>query len=119
MSRLRQNGIWSGSTNLLTISATGTTVNFVSAPLFVASIAYPDLAVIIAEPDTPNEEIMWLLGWTLGATSGFVQRAAEAAPGGVALNSPIAHTSVQWRHGPTAYDYRQPSQRHFARSNWR
>jgi hypothetical protein len=99
-------------------SATTTTCSWSSAPSFSASIAWPDYAVIIAEPDTANEEIMWLLGWTLGSTTGFVQRAAEDSPGGRAINSPISHSGVIWTHGPTARDFRSPATRLYLASSY-
>jgi hypothetical protein len=104
MTRQRHNDISSlGAANPITLSsATTTTCSWTSAPSFPLSISWPDYAVLIVEPDTANEEIVWLTGWTLGSTTGRVVRMAEPSPGGTPV--PITHSSVAWTHGPTAQD---------------
>ena len=103
MARLRfddQSGAAAG--NAFTVGASSSACSWVSAPSF-PTIASPDYAVIVAEPNTPNEEIMYLTAYTNGATTGTVTRLAEVALGGA--GTAIAHTSVAWLHGPTALDY--------------
>ena len=103
MARLRfdnQSGAAAG--NAFTVGASSSSCSWVSAPSF-PTIASPDYAVIIAEPGTANEEIMYLTAYTAAATTGTVTRLAETALGGA--GSSIAHTSVAWLHGPTALDF--------------
>lgn len=104
MTRLRHNDISSlGIANPITLaSSTTTSCSWTSAPLFPVSISWPDYAVLVVEPDTANEEIVWLTGWTLGATSGTVVRVAEKSAGGTPV--PITHSAVAWTHGPTLQD---------------
>jgi hypothetical protein len=72
-----------------------------TAPAF-GLISLPDYAPIIAEPDTANEEIMWLIGYVPGATTGLVIRNAEVSQSGAGA---ITHSAVAWVHGPTALDW--------------
>lgn len=118
MSRLRLNDVLgSASGNPITLtSGTTTTCSWSSSPAFPL-ISPPDLAVIVVEPDTTNEEILYLRGFTPGATTGLVTRAAEPNQGGSQVG--ITHTAVAWIHGPTAYDLRQPATRVYARGAFR
>ena len=103
MSRLRFNDCSSfGTTNPITL-ASGTTnaCSWSSSPGF-GLISPPDLAAIIVEPDTANEEIIWLFGFVPGATTGLVIRNAEVSQSGAGA---ITHTAVAWVHGPTAQDW--------------
>jgi hypothetical protein len=104
MTRLRHNDISSlGTANPITLSsATTTTCSWTSAPSLPLSISWPDYAALVVEPDTANEEIVWLTGWTKGSTSGTVVRMAEPSPGGTA--TAIAHNATAWTHGPTSFD---------------
>lgn len=99
MTRLRTNNI-SGveSTNAITLSSTSTTsVSWASSPAF-ATIVAPNYYVIVVQPDTANEEIIYLTAFTGGATSGTVTRAQEGTSG-------VTYTGTAWVHGPTAVDF--------------
>jgi hypothetical protein len=78
-----------------------------SAPSFPRAISLPDFLPITVEPGTANEEIIWLVGWSPGGTTGLVVRNAEVSDYG---SGAITHTSVAWQHGPTNLDF------HIARS---
>ncbi len=109
MARLRFNDISSlGTANPITLGASAGSCSWTSAPSFPAAISWPDYAVLVVEPDTANEEIVWLTGWAPGATSGTVVRAAEPSAGGV--SAPIAHAAVAWAHGPTQFDHSQAAE---------
>lgn len=117
MARLRFNDISSfGTTNPVTLTNGGTTATFASAPAF-PTIASPDYAVIVVEPDSANEEIVQITAYTSGATTATVVRNFEATSGGA--NGSPAHTSVVWVHGPTAADFKSAATRVFSRQNFR
>jgi hypothetical protein len=101
VARLRFNNLSSfGTTNPITLSSGSTaTATWSSTPGF-PTIAAPDFAVIVVEPDTANEEILYLTAFTSGATTGTVLRAQEGTTG-------ITHTATAWVHGPTALDFLQ------------
>ena len=122
MARLRLNGVSTGQTaaavgnNPITLTATGNTCSWSSAPGFPL-IAPPDYASITVEPDTVNEEIIHVHGYTPGETTAPVTRNAEPTAGGA--NASVAHSGVGWAHGPTAlYDFKTPSSRVAARANF-
>jgi hypothetical protein len=113
MSRLRYNNIsGTAAANGLTF-ANGSTFlgTWVSAPAF-PSIGYPDIAVIVVDPGTANEEIVYLASYTAGATIGTFVRSQEGTTG-------VAHSAVAWVHGPTAADMKSAASREAAASNWR
>jgi hypothetical protein len=99
VARLRKNNIsGTASSNGITLAdGSTTTVSWASAPGFPTIVA-PDYYVVIAEPDTANEEIMYLTAFTSGATTGTVTRAQEGTSG-------RAHAATAWTHGPTAQDF--------------
>ena len=84
-------------TNFASIPSGGgsTTATFQTAPA-LPTIASPDYAVLVWEPNTANEEITYITAYTSGATTATIERGA----------SPIAHTLVHWNVGPTGDDYR-------------
>ena len=99
MARLRFINI-SGAeaTNTITISSTSTTsVSWSASPSF-PTIATPDYAVIVVQPDTANEEIIYLTAFTAAGTSGTVVRAQEGTSG-------ATYTGTAWIHGPTVLDF--------------
>lgn len=105
MSRIRLNNLTSGITltNPITLSsATTNTCTWSTSPAF-PQIASPDYAVVIVEPDSPNEEVVHLIGFSPGGTVGLVVRAAES--NAIGLTAAIIHTAVAWAHGPTAMDF--------------
>jgi hypothetical protein len=113
MARLRYNGIGdpTGSSNAITVSsATATSCTWASSPGFPSSIAAPDYAVLVLEPNTSSEEVVWLVGWVLGSTSGSIMRKPPEGNYG----TPAAHSSKPWVHGPTQADYRFPALRNYA-----
>jgi hypothetical protein len=99
MARLRLNNISSfGATNPITF-ADGSTVTgtFSSAPGF-ATIVSPDYYALTIEPDTANEEVVYLTAFTSGATTGTFTRAREGSTG-------VAHSATAWVHSPTSADF--------------
>src|ERR1700761_8887336 len=99
MTRLQFNDISSqGGSNPISFSnSTTTTGNWSIAPAF-PTLASPNYAVVVVDPDTTNCEICYLTAYTAGNTSGTFTRAAETATGGRAAGSGIAHSSVPWTH---------------------
>lgn len=100
MARLRLNNVGDpkGTANPITFADGSTTTGtWTSAPSF-ATIASPDYAVIVVEPDTANEEIVHLTAYTAGATTGTFTRAQEGSTG-------VAHAAKAWVHGPVANDF--------------
>ena len=71
-----------------------TTVTWQTAPA-LPTLAYPDYAVLVWEPDTANEEVNYITAYTAGDTTGTVIRGS----------SPIAHTLKPWHISATALDY--------------
>lgn len=100
MTRLRYNN--QGGNLGAGLSNSGTTITFAVAPGF-ATLASPDYIPIELEPGfgtvpNPNFEVIYLTGYTAGATTGTVQRGMENT-------SPIAHSNgVSWAHAPSALD---------------
>jgi hypothetical protein len=104
VARLRLNGVL-GSAAACNISLTngGTTATWSSAPP-IPTVASGDTLAIVVEPDTAQEEIIYLPGpYAGGTTTATVQRNTEVTQGG--QNSSAAHTNVAWVHGPTALDF--------------
>lgn len=118
MSRLRFDGVsGTASGNPITLSSGTTNVcSWSTAPAFT-SISAPDYAVISVEPDTSNEEIVYLVGYTTGGTTGLVQRLAEVSAGGTV--TAITHSAVAWVHGPSALDFKSAPTRTYARTAFR
>jgi hypothetical protein len=111
MSRLRQNNLFGSASsptappaaNPITLSSPTTNVcSWSTAPNFSAGISPPDVLPITVDPGTSSEEIIWLIGWQLGSTTGLVIRNAEASSLG---SGPITHTAVAWEHAATAFDF--------------
>jgi len=104
--RLRYN-FQSGLTNATLSSSTPGTSQaitglFAVAPSF-ATIVAPDIVVLALEPLTVGQqEIVWLVAYTLGALDGTILRGQEgtAAP---------SHAPCAWSHDPTALDFDVPS----------
>lgn len=106
MTVLRYNNVFGTvSVGSITLTNTGgigdSAVSFASAPVF-PSISSSDLVKIIVEPDTPNEEIIYMSPYVAGATTGTALRGQEGS-------IKRAHTGVAWVHGPTAFDVGGPS----------
>ena len=101
MARLRFNNISSrGASNPITFADGVTTTGAWASPPAFPTIASPDYAVVIAEPDTDNEEITYLTAYTAGATTGTFSRGQEGSSG-------LAHPGTPWIHAPTAMDFPQ------------
>lgn len=113
MTRLRANNIsGTASGNPITLSSGGTTTaSWPSAPVFPTIVA-PDYYTIVVEPDTANEEIIYLTAFTAAATSGTVTRAQEGTAG-------VTHTATAWVHGATAADFKSPASRQSAYTSFR
>lgn len=102
--RLRLNDVSSfGTANPITLaSSVATVATWSTAPAF-ATITAPNYYVISVEPDTANEEIVYLISYTSGSVAGIVTRFAESTAGGASVA--ITHTATAWTHGPTAIDF--------------
>jgi hypothetical protein len=101
LTRLRLNNIGDpvGTSNPIVLSSNSTTTpTWTSAPGF-ATIVAPNYYVVIVNPGTTFEEIIYLTAFTAAATSGTVLRAQEGTSGLAATGG------APWIHGPTAYDY--------------
>lgn len=101
MAILRVNNVGdpTGTVNPITLaSAAATTATWVTPPLNMPTVASPNVLKIIAEPNTSNEEIMYLTAYTGSVTSATVTRAQEGT-------TARTHTSTAWVHGSTAADF--------------
>lgn len=101
MAVLRVNNVGDplGSVNPITLTTpTATTASWVTAPLNMPAVASPNILKVIAEPNTSNEEIMYVTAYTSGTATATVTRAQEGSTG-------RAHTSTAWAHGSTAADF--------------
>jgi len=90
------------ATNPVTLAANGTTATWASAPAF-PTVTAPNVAKLIVEGDTSNEEVTLITAYTAGALTATVTRNAELTALGP--TTAVAHNSVAWRHGPTALDF--------------
>jgi hypothetical protein len=92
----------SGAVTLTNTGGAGdNTATFATVPNFPVAITAPDIAKLVAEPDTPQEEITYITAYTPGALTATVLRAQEGT-------TKIAHAGTAWRHGPTAADFMPP-----------
>ncbi len=99
--RIRVNNLGdpAGTVNPVTLlAASSSQVSWSTPPANMPAVAWPNYLVLVAEPNTANEEITWVTGYTPGATVAQVLRGQE---GSVAL----AHLSTPWVHGPTMQDF--------------
>lgn len=99
MARLRYNN--SVGTLGASLTNSGTTITFASAPSF-ATIVSPDYIPIVLEPagtsPSANFEIVHLTAYTAGATTGTISRGQEGTSGGAHSNG------VEWACGPVQLD---------------
>jgi Domain of unknown function (DUF4082)/Collagen triple helix repeat (20 copies) len=105
MAVLRVNNVGdaSGTTNPATVAdATTGTVTWPTAPANMPSVSAPDILKLVFEPNTPDEEIVYVTSYVAGQSQAGITRAAEGP--GVA----VAHIAVAWVHGPTAADFPGP-----------
>jgi hypothetical protein len=102
VARLQLNNIFgtAAGNGLTFVNGSTTAGTWASAPGF-PTIAYPDLAVVIVDYGTANEEIVYLTAYTAAATSGTFLRGQENTSG-------VAHSAAAWNHGPTALDFSPP-----------
>lgn len=63
-----------------------------------ATLASPDIIPVVVEPDTANQEVVYVTAYTSAATTCTVVRAQEGTSG-------ITHTATAWKCGPTAQDF--------------
>jgi hypothetical protein len=63
-------------------------------------VAYPNYLVIVVEPNTSNEEIIYVTAYSSAATSATVTRAQEGTSG-------VTHSSKAWANAPTALDFQE------------
>lgn len=99
---LRANNVGdnTGFTNPITLADPVTeTATWTSAPVNMPAVADPWILKISVEPNTPEEEIIYVTAYTPGDTSAPVIRAAEG-PGPA-----IAHIAKAWANAPTAMDF--------------
>jgi hypothetical protein len=78
--------------------AADTTISFAVAPAAVPTIDSTKHLAIIVEPDSANEEVIYLTAYTAGQTTGTILRAQE---GTTAVQHPA---TAAWLHGPTKRD---------------
>jgi hypothetical protein len=105
MSRLRQNNLF--GTLGAQLGANATAITFAAVlkqgdGTNLPTIVAPDYYALILEPDSVNEEIVYLTAYTTNTTAGTVTRSAEAP---TAPATTIHNISTPWKHGPTALDY--------------
>ena len=97
MSRIRSN-FQTGTLDLGGLTTGGTTASssaFASLPV----VTNPDVLAISLEPDTVNQEIVWVTAHSSGATSCTISRGQEST-------TAIAHAiDAVWVHGPTVADF--------------
>lgn len=86
------------------MSSTGLTINFGQVPTF-NTIGSGDYIKLVLDNSTASAEYVYLTGYTAGASTGTVQRAAEN--GFVWPAVAHAQTTGTWAHVPTATDYSQ------------
>ena len=101
MSRLQVNNLGdaSGTINPITlVSGSAATASWSSVPTNMPVVASPNIVVLVIEPNTSNEEIVYVTAYTSGATTATVSRAQEGTSG-------ITHTSKAWVSAPTARDF--------------
>lgn len=80
------------------VDAGGATVTFASPPGF-RTLTAPDYYALELEPGTTRFEIVYLVGFTAGSSTGVVMRGMEGT-------SAVAHGGgVAWSHSPTAFDF--------------
>lgn len=99
MARLRYDN--SVGTLGASLTSSGTTITFASAPSF-ATISSPDYIPLVLEPastsPSANFEIVYLTAYTSGGTTGTISRGQEGTSG-------VAHSNgVAWAHGPVVLD---------------
>lgn len=101
MARLRFNNQFGTITdNPLTLGSTA----FNSAALAaLPAVVAPDYVVVVLEPDTANEEVVWITAHTASATVATIWRGREKT-------AAVAHNVTSlWRHGPTVRDFVEPA----------
>lgn len=101
MARLRVNNLGdaTGSSNPITLSSgSATSASWTSAPTNMPVVAFPDYVALTVEPNTANEEIIYVTAYSASATTATVTRAQEGTSG-------ITHTSKAWVNAPTALDF--------------
>jgi Collagen triple helix repeat (20 copies) len=99
---LRENNVGdnTGATNPITLaSPTALTATWAVPPANMPAVAAPWILKISVEPNTPDEEIIYVTAYTPGDTFAPVVRAAEG-PGPA-----ITHLAKPWAHAPTAMDF--------------
>jgi len=99
---LRANNVgdFTGVTNPITLAnPTTQTATWSSVPANMPAVANPWILKLSIEPNTPEEEIIYVTLYVPGTTTALVVRAAEGP--GLA----IAHNAKAWAHAPTAMDF--------------
>jgi hypothetical protein len=101
--RLQYNGLLTGTTRPLlgaSLTSGGTTITFPAALNYqgataVPTVAAPSYVPLTLEPDTANEEIVYLTAYTSGATSGTISRGKEGTSAAAHANSaPFVHAAT-------------------------
>lgn len=111
MARLRINNQSDKTSGTLTFADGSTTTGTWGVAPGFATITAPDFYVLVVDPDTANEEVVYLTAYTAAATTGTFTRAQEGTSG-------VAHSAKPWVHGATASDFKSPSTRMFARASY-
>lgn len=88
-----------GTTDPITLSSPSTTTaTWASSPANMPTVASPDILKVVAEPNTSNEEIMYVTAYTASATSATVNRGQEGS-------TARTHAGTAWVHTSTAADF--------------
>jgi hypothetical protein len=104
VARLRFNNVGdlTGTVNGIHLDASSAACTWDEAP-GLGAVADPDIAVVVVEPGTVDEEVIWITAYTPGETGATCTRMAETVVGGAPAGT--AHGEAAWVHGPTALDF--------------
>lgn len=106
--RINQANVHGTLNGAITSGATSITVAFDAGSATQQALAAHDFFVVVIEPDTANEEVIWVLGpLGAGATAWTTVRRGQE---GVSVG--LSHANgAAWKHGPTVVEFssRQPN----------
>lgn len=98
--RLRQDRTFGVLNGGITASQTSASITPDAASLPLPAVVAPNIFVVILEPDTVNEEIVWITSCSASATSGFTMLRGQEG------SASVSHlTGVPYKHGPTTQDF--------------
>lgn len=101
MARIRQANVHGTLNGAITSGATSITVAYDATSAALQALGTLDILVVVLEPDTANEEVIYVQG----AQSGGATTWSSVLRGQEGVSAGIAHSSgVAWKHGPTVVD---------------